>query len=81
MFLKQNLDNSNIKLQPLTTSVVVTYMGKMMIQPHCDQRYSPDSNFLDCQNSQEEDTATVILVIGLVVLSLNYTIKHQYKRK
>jgi len=64
MFLKQNLDDSNIKLLPFTTAVVVTYMGKMMIHPHCDQRYSPKGNFLDCQNSQEEDTATVILVIG-----------------
>ena len=36
----------------------------MMIHPHCDQQYSPDGKFLDSQNSQEEDTATVILVIS-----------------
>ena len=63
-FLQQNLQNSNIKLLPFTSVVVVTYIGEMMIHPHCDQRYSPDGVFLDSQNSQEEDTATVILVIG-----------------
>ena len=35
-----------------------------MIQPHCDQRFLPDGVFIDSQNSQELDTATVILVIG-----------------
>jgi hypothetical protein len=64
MYLRQNLVSNEIKILPFTSAVVVTYMGEMMIQPHCDQRYSPDGAFIDNQNSQERDTATVILVIG-----------------
>jgi hypothetical protein len=64
MFLRQNLVNNGIKILPFTTAVVVTYIGEMMIHPHCDHRYSPEGEFLDSMNSQERDTATVILVIG-----------------
>jgi hypothetical protein len=39
-------------------------MDKMSLKPHCDQLYSADGEFLESSNSQERDTATVILVIG-----------------
>ncbi len=39
-------------------------MDGKIIQPHCDQRYSPDGEFLQNQNSQAQNTPTAILVIG-----------------
>ncbi len=69
MYLRQNLGNSWIKIAPFTTAVVVTYMDKMILKPHCDQLYSTDGEFLESCNSQERDTATVILVIvGILVI-------------
>ena len=64
MYLRQNLEDNNIKILPFTTAVVVTYMDGKIIHPHCDQQYSSNGEFLESQNSQERDTATVILVIG-----------------
>ena len=64
MYLCQNLNNDEIKILPFTTAVVVTYIGEMVIQPHCNNRYLPDGEFLDNLNSQVAGTATVILIIG-----------------
>ena len=64
MYLCQNLNNDEIKILPFTTAVVVTYIGEMVIQPHCNNRYLPDGEFLDNLNSQVAGTATVLLIIG-----------------
>jgi len=64
MYLRQHLADKSIQILPFTTAVIVTYMDGKIIQPHCDQRYSPDGEFLQNQNSQAQNTPTAILVIG-----------------
>lgn len=64
VYLRQNLNDNNIRIEPFTTAVVATYLDAMMIQAHCDQRWSADGKFIESQNSQVKDTATVVLVIG-----------------
>ena len=64
MYLRQHLPYKSIQILPFTTAVIVTYMDGKIIQPHCDQRYTPDGEFLQSQNSQAQNTPTAILVIG-----------------
>ena len=62
-YLAQNLTDRKI-FQPFTSAVVATYVDNMKFHAHCDQVFDNDGKFVDSKNTQVEDTATVVLVIG-----------------
>lgn len=64
-YLQQNVNDETIIIKPFTTAVIATYLDDKKIQAYCDQRWSAKGEFMENQNSQEEGTATVILVIGV----------------
>ncbi len=43
---------------------IISFRGKQTIQPHRDQHYDTDGNFLSDANSQKENSLTCILVVG-----------------
>ena len=64
IFLQAYINREQIKIFPITSAVLITYLHGMTIPPHRDQQYARTGEFYQKQNSQIRDTVTAVLVVG-----------------